>query len=115
MSNGGWEEIINLLILLNADKELINKIKKHYEGNNKETIETKILKYLQGKIYWLEDEIKRLEKVCEVSTLEEDKLMWCKSIKEYKEEMDLLMVIHRIVHRYFLVEEECFGTTQQSA
>lgn len=38
MGNGGWEDIINLLILLNADEELINKIKKYYEENNKETL-----------------------------------------------------------------------------
>lgn len=33
--NSEWEEIINLLILLNADEELINKIKKYYEENDK--------------------------------------------------------------------------------
>ena len=37
MTNGGWEEIINLLILLNADEELINKIKKIMKKRKMET------------------------------------------------------------------------------
>ena len=34
MNDGnGWEHIIDLLILLNADEELINKIRKQNEKN----------------------------------------------------------------------------------
>ena len=73
-------------------------------------MQTKILKYLQGRIYWLEDEIKQKKKIIEVCSLEEDKQMWLGYVKDYEKELELLMIIHRIVQRYFLVEEECFET-----
>lgn len=73
-------------------------------------MEKEILGYLQGRIYWLEDEIKQKKKIIEVCSLEEDKQMWLGYVKDYEKEMDLLMKIHRIVQRYYLIEEEYFGT-----
>lgn len=69
-----------------------------------------ILNYLQGRIYWLESEIKQKKKIIEVCSLEEDKEMWMRFVKEYEYEMNLLMTIHRIVQRYFIIEEKYYGT-----
>ena len=72
--------------------------------------EQEILNYLQGRIYWLETEIKQKKKIIEFYSLEEDKEMWMRYVKEYEYEMNLLMTIHRIVQRYFIIEEKYYRT-----
>lgn len=71
----------------------------------------KILNYLQNRIDWLEYEIKRKKEIIEICSLEEDKEMWrMRYIQEYEYEINLLMTIHKIVQRYFIIEEKYYGT-----
>lgn len=74
-----------------------------------EILEKEILEYLQGKIYWLEAEIKQKKEIIEVCSLEEDKQMWLGYVKDYEKEMNLLMNIHRIVTRYYLSYRDDWG------